>query len=107
MSKRKYKMSDDELLEWMFDQTTLDEETGCRKFTGLMYCNDSSYGRLPYKGRMVLAHRLAYHLTNPDVFMDELCVLHKCDNPPCIRQSHLFLGTRTSAIVNDKSWQNA
>jgi len=26
---------------------------------------------------------------------DGLCVLHRCDNPPCYRLGHLFLGTRS------------
>lgn len=32
---------------------------------------------------------------------DELCVLHTCDNPLCLRTSHLFLGTNTDN-VNDR-----
>ncbi len=43
-------------------------------------------------GILIGSHRLAWILTNGPI-PDEMCVCHKCDNPPCCNPSHLFLGT--------------
>lgn len=44
-------------------------------------------------GQRMLAHRLAYVLTNGPILPDKPFVCHHCDNPPCCNGAHLFAGT--------------
>jgi hypothetical protein len=45
---------------------------------------------VPSVGRMIRAHRVAWALAHGDPGIN--WVLHHCDNPPCVRLEHLFLG---------------
>ncbi len=46
-----------------------------------------------YKPKLVKAHRLAWFLEH-GVWPARGCALHRCDNPECVRISHLFNGNR-------------
>ena len=61
------------------------EWTACR--------NSFGYGSCRVSGKTVASHRIAWMLQNGEI-ADGLCVLHRCDNPPCCNPGHLFLGSR-------------
>ncbi len=70
-----------------------DMPTGCREFTGQR--DPRGYGRITAWGRRgQLAHRVAWEIANGPI-PNGLFVCHACDNPPCCRIGHLWLGTNS------------
>jgi hypothetical protein len=67
------------------------EWSGCRTKHG--------YGKATFNGGWKLAHRAAWEDRHGPI-PNGLCVLHRCDNPPCINTDHLFLGTPKDNAVD-------
>lgn|SRR3990167_1209066 len=64
--------------------------------------NDKGYGQttITRKHKVhqnVSAHRMAYELTYGSIPGNQY-VLHQCDNPPCVKPDHLYLGTAQDNI---------
>ena len=57
------------------------------------YCDANGYGHLSVGTKMPRAHRVSWTIHNGPI-PEGICVLHTCDNPPCVRPDHLWLGSR-------------
>lgn len=65
------------------------------------------YGHFIVKRKLIKAHRFSWELVNGKIPSGLHC-LHHCDNPPCVRPDHLFLGTdldnARDAINKGRPW---
>ena len=63
------------------------------------------YGQVRAAGRgsrLLKAHRVAWAMANGPL-APEVLVLHRCDNPGCVRPSHLFEGTQKDNCQDARS----
>src|SRR6185312_3623765 len=81
---------------------------GCWEWTGARTKKGYGvFGRTGVKCRTIKAHRAAFLITHGHL---PVYVLHRCDNPPCVRPDHLYEGTaaeNTSDMISRRRapWQ--
>jgi hypothetical protein len=74
-------------------------ESGCWVFTGSKDRDGYGYAYCKDKMDKVPAHRLSWIINNGPI-PKGLSVCHSCDNPPCVRIDHLWLGTQKENMLD-------
>lgn len=76
----------------------VDKTPGCWVWTGGRGAGKFDYGYFwTSEKKLVKAHRFSFEMEHGSI-PDGMVICHRCDNPPCVRPDHLFLGTQKDNI---------
>lgn len=95
-------MLDNKTITRFFSKTKLATEirpgmkTPCLEWTGGR--DRDGYGRVQTRTAF-RAHRVVWEMERGTI-PKGLCILHRCDNPPCVAIDHLFLGTDIDNVID-------
>lgn len=81
---------------------------GCWEWDGLRFTKRGGYGSFTCRPLGVInqrAHRVSYQISHACNLLRSQHVLHRCDNPACVRPNHLFLGDQ-ARNMEDKVSKN-